>query len=214
MPSGRQPETLLIFSWGNRAGVEAAPKGSQTPSKGIMGLYLQTGHSNQGPHRLRPEDSRYIYMYRSQHPAAPQPLPARSLPEGPRVRQCRGQERERAPALARYQRSQVVAPKPEEETTLVPELWTLSSMTGESPSCVQPVLSTPGLGTEVPMPASWGMETLQAPSRPVQEPGVEQVSQAMAAHHTGSPSLLAAVVIRLFSRRFRRRALRLLISST
>lgn len=36
-----------------------------------------------------------------------------------------------------------------------------------------------------------------------------------AAHHTGgSPSLLVALVIRLFSRRFRRRALRLLISST
>lgn len=73
----------------------------------------------------------------------------------------------------------------------------------------------PGHRAEVPAAVAWGSETLQVPSRPVRELGVELVSQATAAHHAGgSPSLLAALVIRLLSRRFRRRALRLLISST
>lgn len=63
-------------------------------------------------------------------------------------------------------------------------------------SCVRPVQVT------------WDMETL-----PGAGPGVGILGTVT--HHAGdSPSLLVALVIRLFSRRFRRRALRLLISST
>lgn len=71
-------------------------------------------------------------------------------------------------------------------------------------------------GRQAVEPQQWpGAWDTTGPCRPVQELGTELASQAMAARHAGgSPSLLVALVIRLFSRRFRRRALRLLISST
>lgn len=53
-----------------------------------LGSLLQK-YSNQGPHRLTPEDSRSVYTDRSQRP---RPLPVRSLPEGPRLGQGRGRK--------------------------------------------------------------------------------------------------------------------------
>lgn len=85
---------------------------------------------------------------------------------------------------------------------------------GGTSACVQPAPLKPGMRTEAPVAAggSWGHRRppadLSRRRRGAAVPGHSR-------HHTGgAPSLLVALVTRLFSRRFRRRALRLLISST
>ena len=88
-----------------------------------------------------------------------------------------------------------------------------------TPSCVQPAPSKPGMRTGAPAAAvavgggeAWGHRRSPAHlSR--RRCGVAVPGHGR--HHTGGPpSLLVALETRLFSRRFRRRALRLLISST
>lgn len=129
----------------------------------------------------------------------PEPLPVGSLPEGPRLRV--GWE-------GRKGTGQVP------EGTSQSEKWPsslncgLGEAGGEGDSseaplpAIQPAPLKPGMRTEAPAAAGGFMGTPQAPCRPVQAPAWGCCPGPQSPSHRGAPSLLVALVTRLFSRRF------------
>lgn len=197
---------LLVSGWGNRAGQGAHRReGSKQRHRGV--IYRQVTVAGDSQVLVREVAEKTPEAQRSQHPPiSPECSSAGALPEGPEGGQGGGHRgKGPRPCLS------WAGPRPE-ETTLALKCGHPGAGQGRPfggpHSWVQPVSLMPGPAAGPRAETLWVF-------RPVQEPGTELASQGRDASHAGgSPSLLVALVTRLFSRRFRRRALRLLISST